>query len=60
MQILITGAEIEKCGNEFQVIYGGCVVYTSSLHACCLCVALDRNYLEQLFCQCNVLRLRTA
>lgn len=60
MKILITGADIEQCGAEFQVIYGGCVVYTNPLHACCLCVALDRNALDELFCQCNVLKFRVA
>ena len=48
MKILSTGAEIVQVGNQFNVNFGGAVVYSNRIRALAINVGLDREMLESL------------
>lgn len=61
MKILITGAEVEKNGSVYEVIYRGRVVFSDRLRDVCLCVGLNSEKLEQLLLeQPQVYKFRVA
>lgn len=60
MQILLTGANVEKNGAGYQVEFNGQVVYQHKLRECCVMIALDIDELIARSTSSNVVQLRVA
>lgn len=48
MKILITGADLNKVGDQYEVVYQGRVVFQNKLKDVCLVTALDAKKLATL------------
>lgn len=59
MKIHITGAEVEKAGNSYVVIYRGKIVFRDKLRDVCIVTALCQTRLDQL-AGTNVYALRAG
>ena len=60
MKILMTGAEVEQCGNEFQVIYQNQIVFSHRIRQCAIMVALDKQQLNDLIGMTNLYKFRVG
>lgn len=61
MKILTTGAEVEKNGDVYQVVYQNRVVFQDRLRDVCVVTALSRDKLEELLAlQPSVYKFRVA
>jgi len=61
MKIQLTGAIVEKSGDQYQVVYQDRILFRSKLREVCINTALDQRYLDQLIStESVVIKLRAA
>lgn len=54
----MTGAEVEQCGNEFQIIYQNQIVFSHRTRQCAIMVAQDKQQLDDLIIATNLYKFR--
>jgi len=52
MKILSTGADIQECDGEFDVVYQNHIIFHNRFKGPCLAIAMDRDQLENLLYRC--------
>lgn len=60
MKILITGAEIVPCGNEYQIVYKDQIVFSHKNKQLAIAIAMDRDQLNEMLMTSNLYKLRVG
>lgn len=60
MKILITGAEVVKCGNEYQVLFQNQIVFVHKCKQLAVAIAMDRDQLAELLSTTNLYKFRVG